>query len=165
MVAPVYKCEIHPDQMCVKMSDRKDRNPHAHYNDEESMTIQSAKQECDINHILRTLSPDEIALRIMQRAPHAQYGDFSNIPSYREAFDIVQRAERLFMELPWETRERFNNDPQKMVEFLNDSKNRDEAIKLGLVNPPKDKPADGPTPKAEGSDATPPKAKPAEGGA
>jgi phage internal scaffolding protein len=45
-------------------------------------------------------------------------------------------AQYQFDQLPALIRDRFHNDPQEMLAFLNDPNNYDEAIKLGLVNPP-----------------------------
>lgn len=37
------------------------------------------------------------------------------------------------MDLPAKVRSRFENDPQKFLEFCSDPKNRDEAVSLGLI--------------------------------
>lgn len=113
---------------------KAERNPTALYCDEPSMTKQSFKDECDINLIVqRAVSGADIS-HVNSRV--AQYGDFTNIPDFQAALDMVNRAHGMFMSLDGFVRERFSNDPAKMVSFLNDPKNRDEAIRLGLVNPP-----------------------------
>ena len=38
------------------------------------------------------------------------------------------------MALPAQIRSRFENDPAKLIDFLDNSENLDEAIKLGLVS-------------------------------
>lgn len=103
-------------------------------NDMPSMTIQSAKDECDINNIVnrykRTGSyyePGAVATR------QPQFGDYSSIPDYREALSIIHQADDDFSALPSKVRRRFNNDPLEYVAFLQDAANRDEAIALGLV--------------------------------
>ena len=45
----------------------------------------------------------------------------------------VQEANALFMTYPAEVRERFDNDPALMIDFLADKGNRKEAEDLGLV--------------------------------
>lgn len=111
-----------------------ERSPHALYCDDPSMTVQSFKDETDINNIVaRAVSGSDI-LHVNTRV--ARYGDFSNIPDYQSALDLVHRAEGMFRELPANVRERFSNDPVKMVNFLQDTANRDEAVKLGLVAAP-----------------------------
>jgi hypothetical protein len=44
------------------------------------------------------------------------------------------------MRLPAELRARFENDPAKLIEFIDNSENLDEAINLGLVNKPENLP-------------------------
>lgn len=117
--------------------EKSKRDPNKLYCDDESKTQQQFRDECDINRIVLRASQGADISHVNSRV--ARYGDFTNIPDYRAAFDVVHRAESLFMSMDWRVRERFNNDPQRMVQFLMDPKNRDEAVKLGLVNPPPDK--------------------------
>lgn len=113
----------------------RDRVPHALYFDDPSMTVQSFKDETDINVIVaRAVSGADIS-HVNSRV--ARYGDFSNIPDYQSALNLVNRAEGMFRELPAPVRERFSNDAVKMVNFLQDPANYDEAVKLGLVVPVK----------------------------
>lgn len=122
----------------MKMTKEK-RDPNALYCDDKSMTKQSFAEECDVNEILRRAQNGQpiISERAMKMA---QYGDFTNVPDYRESLNVVTMAQQAFMELPWEMRERFGNDPAKMVAFLQKEENRPEAEKLGLVTK-KEKPA------------------------
>lgn len=101
-------------------------------------TQQSAKEECDINYIVeRAKRGADLSQLTRNTAP--MYGDFSSIPTdLRECLVIVRRADELFMTLDAHVRRRFDNDPAKMLDFLNDPKNRSEAVELGLVNPPKE---------------------------
>ena len=79
----------------------------------------------------------------------AQYGDFTNVPDFRESMDLIARANGTFMQLDWKLRERFHNDPAVLIAFLNDPQNRDEAVKLGLVSPKAEaKPAEPAAPAA-----------------
>lgn len=111
--------------------DKRDAN--ALYCDEASLTQQHFAQECDINEILKRAAKTG-QLPINDKVP--MYGDFVAVPkSLSEAFSLIKQANDLFMSLPWEARERFGNDPERMVAFLNDPKNREEAVKLGLVKP------------------------------
>lgn len=110
------------------------RDPNALYCDEPSLTQQHFAEECDINSIVKRASEGALVTHVNARV--GQYGDFSNIPDYQQAFAVVQRANALFMDMPWETREKFSNDPRRMVEFLQNPQNREEAVKLGLVKAP-----------------------------
>lgn len=97
----------------------------------DSLTKQSFKDECDVNRIVARAQKTGF-MPSGERQP--LYGDFSNVPDYREAQDIVIRANASFAALPAEVRKRFDNDPAAYMDFLSDEKNRDEAIKLGLLN-------------------------------
>lgn len=109
----------------------RDRVSHAIYFDDPSLTVQSFKDETDINLIVARAIAGGDVLHVNPRV--ARYGDFSNVPDYQAALNLVNRAEGMFRELPANVRERFSNDPVKMVEFLQHSENYDEAVKLGLV--------------------------------
>lgn len=99
-----------------------------------SMTKQSFAEETNINSIVaRFQKGQDISASVRERV--AEFGDFSNVPSYQAAMDLIARATGMFMSLDATVRERFVNDPGRMVLFLQDSKNYDEAVKLGLVVP------------------------------
>ncbi|QKI28939.1 VP3 [Kummerowia striata gokushovirus] len=109
----------------------------------QSLTKQSFRDECDINNIMRRYEATGTIDHINRRQP--QYGDFSDVSSYQEAIDIVTRAEELFSELPARVRDRFNNDPNNLLEFMADPNNKDEAMELGLIAKPVE-PANSPAP-------------------
>lgn len=80
------------------------------------------------------------------------YGDVSEFNGLADAFQKVQESKDLFMTVPANVRERFENDPIKYVEFLADPANLDEAVKLGLaIKRPDLEPAS--TTPAPGSDS------------
>lgn len=65
------------------------------------------------------------------------FGDFSKMPSsLMEAHQMLADASEAFETLPSAVRERFRNSPSELLSFLADSRNREEAVKLGLVSPP-----------------------------
>lgn len=97
----------------------------------ESMTRQEFASQCNINNILKKYVRNGVDPFVI--TAHAKYGDFTNVPSHQEALDLVIAAEDHFMQLSAAVRSRFDNDPGKLLDFLSDSNNRDEAIKLGLV--------------------------------
>lgn len=104
---------------------------------EKSLTIGSAKDECDINKILDTykrtgMLPNSLSGNsFLARNP--MYGDFSDVTDYTSIRYKLDEAERQFMELPAHIRKRFDNDPQKLVEFIDNPGNYEEAVKLGIV--------------------------------
>lgn len=101
-----------------------------------TLTVQSSKDECDINVIVkRYLRTGELP-----GVRQGVYADISGLTDLRDAIHMVNDAEQAFMELPAELRREFDNDPTKLVEFAADPRNRDRAIELGLVDPPKKPP-------------------------
>lgn len=103
---------------------------------EPSLTVQAFKGECDINKILakfRETGSLVDPLHPPTRRP--MFGDFTELPDYQGMLDQLMQADEAFMSLPAKVRDRFGNDPAKVIEFLNDEKNFDEAVKLGLCSP------------------------------
>lgn len=98
-----------------------------------SLTRQEFAAEADINNIMKRYAAG-MPLPCGTRAP--MYGDYSEVPDYQNAFDIVTHAQEGFMSLPSELRKRFGNDPAQLIAFLSDANNRDEAIALGLIDKP-----------------------------
>lgn len=98
---------------------------------DKSLTVQAAANECDINQIIEKFERTGLMTHVSDRV--AKYGDFSEVVDYQTALNMVHRAEEMFMELPVKLRNRFENDPLKMVEFLQDPQNAQEAVELGLV--------------------------------
>lgn len=95
-----------------------------------SRTRQEYKRECDINYILA-----RVGAGLQQLVPpDAAYVDVSEIPAdYQECLaKIADTAER-FAALPSALRERFENNPSKLLAFLANESNRAEAEKLGLI--------------------------------
>jgi len=93
-------------------------------------TQQHFKDETDINNILRQFN---ITGQLPTKAMSPRYGDFSGIGDYHSALNQVIAAEGEFMTLPAQLRARFDNDPQELIEFLNNPENKEEATKLGLL--------------------------------
>lgn len=111
-------------------------------NNEESMTVQSEKDSCDFNLIHARFMKTGLMTNMRRDPP--QYGDFSSASDYHDSVLRAQQAEEAFMTLPALIRARFKNDPGQLIDFLADSSNRPEAVKLGLINVPQvdEKPAD-----------------------
>ena len=97
-----------------------------------SRTSQAFVQESDINWIVENFTRSPDALASNTRTP--QFGDFTDLPTdYHSALNQVRNADAMFMGLPANVRSRFGNDPGKLLEFLSDDSNREEAISLGFV--------------------------------
>lgn len=97
------------------------------------LTQQSDAAECDINTIVARAKGGADVSRLTR--PGGVYGDFRNLPDFRTSLLIVTEANERFMSLDAQVRKRFNNDPAQLLDFLGDDKNREEAVKLGLLRP------------------------------
>lgn len=104
-------------------------------NDGPVFTQQSGKDECDINLIVESAKRGADLSQRVRGTP--MYGDFTNLPDYRSALLMVNKARDMFMGLDAFVRERFGNDPGRLLDFLSHDENREEAIKLGLIELPK----------------------------
>lgn len=95
-----------------------------------SLTVQSDANDADINTIVRNFG---ITGRMPENPRVPQYADFDvGVTDYKSALDAVRAADAAFMELPAETRAFFDNDPQRLLEFVSDPLKVDEARKMGL---------------------------------
>ena len=94
---------------------------------------QHHRDECDINEILRRFGKTG---HMPVNTSEALYPDFSDAVDYHTALNQIIASEREFDLLPAIVRKRFDNDPAKLVYFMQDEKNLNEAIELGLVNAP-----------------------------
>jgi phage internal scaffolding protein len=99
--------------------------------EEPSLTQQHFKDETDINNILRQFN---ITGLLPENALSPRYGDFTGINDYHSALNAVIAAEDGFMALPADLRARFSNNPEELINFLDNPQNKDEAIRLGLVD-------------------------------
>lgn len=96
-------------------------------------THQSFKEQSDINTIVRQFG---LTGELPQNVKVPQSGDYTMVVNdYQSAMNIVRQAEESFMQLPAETRKRFNNDPQQLQQFVENKDNLAEARKLGLAVP------------------------------
>lgn len=96
-----------------------------------SLTKQAFKAECDINVIMRSFERNGILPNGRDPAL-MRYLDCTAF-DFQAANLLVSNARMAFFDLPAEVRDRFQNDPALLLSFLADDRNRDEAVRLGLV--------------------------------
>lgn len=103
---------------------------------EKNQTQQHHKDAHDVNAIMRKYQ--KVGIGYNQLPPNTQglYGDFSKSKTYQESVQAAIDVQDSFATLPSTIRKRFENDPQQLINFLNDKNNRAEAIALGLVPTP-----------------------------
>lgn len=104
---------------------------------EKTRTRQSEKDETDINRILGKFRKDGFIKHTTLMRP--VYGDFSTALEYIEAVNQIQEAQEIFDALPARVRARVENDPGKLIAFVNDPENEEELRELGLLNPIEDR--------------------------
>lgn len=97
-----------------------------------SLAIQSAEEESNINTIVRRFGltgelPNDVKM--------PQSGDFTNLPDFHTAMNIVRKTQEEFLRVPADLRARFGNDPQAFMRFVEDDANYEEARRLGLLKP------------------------------
>lgn len=101
----------------------------------ESMTKQEFKSDCDLNFIMKRYVERGILPDVDERQPI--FGDFTDLDTYQNSLNTVIQAQTAFDSLSSEVRARFENDPSKLMAFLADSSNKEEAQRLGLIEVPK----------------------------
>lgn len=94
-------------------------------------TKTNMQAETDVNNIVAKYRQTKI---LPNDAREALYGDFSEPATLLEANAIVQNAKAQFEALPAAARKKFDNDPLKLLEFVQDPANFDEGVTLGLFN-------------------------------
>jgi len=101
-------------------------------NEEPSKTQQQFGPECDINNIMEKYHKTGQVTHLAQF--RGNYADFTEITDFHSMQDTVAYARSAFELLPAELRLRFKNDPGELLNFLQDNKNYEEALKLGLLD-------------------------------
>lgn len=96
-----------------------------------SRTKQNFKDQCDINNIIKKYRKNGVNPFVVTES--ARYGDYSEVPSYQDSLNFIISADEAFMKLDPRIRARFQNNPGLLIDFCADPNNREEAVKLGLI--------------------------------
>lgn len=108
---------------------------------EASLTLQEYADEVNLNKIMDRYARGMGSLPVRDDTPF--FGDFTDVPDYQTAIDMIQDAQSRFEDLPSDLRAKFANNPRKLVDFVLDGNNRDKAVEYGLI------PASSPAPAIE----------------
>ncbi len=100
---------------------------------EPTLTKQSFKKECDINNIMAKFQRTGAITHVQKNQQN--YG-FASALTFTESMNIVAKGQSMFNELPSSIRTKFDNDPAKFLDFVQDESNADELVELGLANAP-----------------------------
>lgn len=96
----------------------------------ESKVQQAFKDEVDVNVIVRRFGVTQASAGQTMGV----YGDFTGIHDYESAVERIEGAQRRFMSLPAEVRERFRNDPGVLIRAANELSEEEFAR---VLDPPK----------------------------
>lgn len=96
----------------------------------EDVAIQSAKDECDINTIVRRFG---VTGQLPQGLAMPTFAVFEEIFDFQSAMNAINEATDSFMALPADVRGRFQNDPHEFVNYASDPKNAEELTRMGLA--------------------------------
>mgnify|MGYP000741555864 CR=1 FL=1 len=96
----------------------------------ETRTEQSHAKRVNINSIMAKVARGGMA-PIKSGSP--LYGDFSNVGDYQQCKDRIIAAQMDFNQLPANIRAEFDNDPAKLIAYLNNPENEQDAIDQGLL--------------------------------
>jgi phage internal scaffolding protein len=131
--AEQYPEEVNPSKTSVQMRahvsrpGRFDKDGNPIY-----VTEQSHKDKCDITKILNRYQRTGLIDHVSNF--EAEFGEMTGI-QFKEMMDKILNAQNSFDGLPSHIRNEFKNSPQKLLEFMEDSNNREKAIELGLISP------------------------------
>ena len=95
-------------------------------------TEQAHKDICDINKIIRKYDKQGVISHVSKF--EAKFGDLTG-DDYKTMMDKVTSAQLMFGDLPSKIRDRFDNNPEKLLRFMEKAENRQEAIELGIIDP------------------------------
>lgn len=100
--------------------------------DDEPMTKQYFKDECNVNNIVRRFQQDGVIPVTTNVAP--QYGHAPNL-EFKEALDLVLSGRQEFASLSDSVRQGFGNDENRYFQFL-DTYQRDPTAYDALLSSP-----------------------------
>lgn len=103
---------------------------------EPTMTIQSEKDNCDINVIMNRYATCGTPLPYRTDGVKPVYADVSELGDYMENFQRCKQAEEMFNALPSSLRKELDNNPANLLPFIQDEKNKERCYEYGLLNKP-----------------------------
>lgn len=104
----------------------------AYSSTEKGKTLQSQKDEADVNRIVRRIQQTGMTQQPTQ-LPTYQW--FEDIFDFQTAQNALVQANKAFATVRSDIRARFENDPQKFVEFCSKKENLDALREMGLAPP------------------------------
>lgn len=103
---------------------------------EPTMTIQSEKDNCDINVIMNRYATCGTPLPYRTDGVQPVYADVSELGDYMENYQRCKQAEEMFNALPSALRKELDNNPANLLPFIQNEANRERCVEYGLINKP-----------------------------
>lgn len=103
---------------------------------EPTMTVQSEKDNCDINVIMNRYATCGTPLPYRTDGVQPVYADVSELGDYMENYQRCKQAEEMFNNLPSALRKELDNNPANLLPFIQDVKNKERCYEYGLLNKP-----------------------------
>lgn len=103
---------------------------------EPTMTVQSEKDNCDINVIMNRYATCGTPLPYRTDGVQPVYADVSELGDYMENYQRCKQAEEMFYNLPSALRKELDNNPANLLPFIQDEKNKERCYEYGLLNKP-----------------------------
>lgn len=100
------------------------------------MTVQSEKDNCDINVIMNRYATCGTPLPYRNDGVQPVYADVSELGDYMENYQRCKQAEEMFNALPSALRKELDNNPANLLPFIQDKANESRCIEYGLINKP-----------------------------
>lgn len=103
---------------------------------EPTMTIQSEKDNCDINVIMNRYATCGTPLPYRADGVQPVYADVSELGDYMQNYQRCKQAEEMFNALPSALRKELDNNPANLLAFIQNEANRERCVEYGLINKP-----------------------------
>lgn len=121
-----------------------------------TMTEQSHKNTTDINKIIEKYDKNGILTHVNSMDGIKDNMLTASGADFKTAMDLITAADTNFARLPLVLKQKFKNSPEKLLDFVNNPDNHQEAFNLGLrgdaptpPDPPAAPPAEAPEPTPE----------------
>lgn len=103
-----------------------------------SRAKQEFADEVNINNVVKRVM--QVGGELPQGNREPMFGDFSEVQSYQDAQNQIAQAKSEFEHLPLDVRSKFNYSITKLMDYLDDPANAEEAKEMGLtpVHPTKE---------------------------
>lgn len=102
----------------------------------EDRTQQHFREEVNINQIIAKYQKTNILTHVTKN--RVRFGEFLELADHAVNLDKVAKAQQSFDQLPSQLRNQFNNSIEGFFSFIQKPENKDQCIKWGIFDPPKE---------------------------